>query len=215
MTRSKPAEPPKHVPWVKMHRSLVAIMVAIVGFLSVVYWLSMQAQRTVPNPEVPAGQTKVLEHLRLSPLTGDGKPVSLEDLKGHVVLLNFWGTWCLPCRTELPHIAELQKRYAGHEAFRLLAVSCPSAEETDDVQSLRENTSALLRRLNLDLPTYRDPESATQIAVGRLLGAEGFAYPTTLLLDRRGAVRAVWTGYRPGVETEMERWIGTLLEGKE
>ena len=64
------------------------------------------------------------------------------------------------------------------------------------VLSLRENTEALLKQLDLDLPTYFDPSDATRDAVDRVIGFQGF--PTTLLLDRRGVIRAIWVGYRPG-----------------
>ena len=117
-------------------------------------------QRIAPNPETHAGVGEPLPYLELLPLTGGQPPVGRQDLAGHVTLLNFWGTWCPPCRAELPHMAELRERYAGREAFRLLAVSCPAAGEPDDVQSLREDTEALLKRLHLDLPTYYDRRAA-------------------------------------------------------
>ena len=143
-------------------------------------------------------------------MTGDAPPISLADVPNHVTLLNFWGTWCPPCRNELPHMAELRQRFAGREAFRLLAVSCPPGGQAEDVQSLQEDTASLLKRLGLDLPTYYDPGDATQTALGSVINLEG--YPTTVLLDRHGVIRAVWAGFRPGVETEMERFISTLLD---
>ena len=112
--------------------------------------------------------------------------------------------------TPAVEVRDLVKRYAGREAFRLLAVSCPAAGQVDDVQSLQENTASLLKQLKLDMPTYYDPDEGTQYALGNLIVFEG--YPTTVLLDRRGVIRAVWAGYRPGMETEMERHIGTLLD---
>ena len=134
----------------------------------------------------------------------------MADLQDHVVLLNFWGTWCRPCRDELPHIAELRQRFAGQEAFRLVAISYPPLGQGDDLQSLREETAALLKRLNLDLPTYWDPDNETRTAVDQLIPdavheISGVSlFPLTVLLDRQGVIRAVWVGYRPGVETEIE-----------
>jgi len=80
------------------------------------------------------------------------------------------------------------------------------------VQSLQEDTASLLKRLNLDLPSYYDSDGGTQYALGNLIDPE--FYPTTVLLDRHGVIRAVWVGYRPGMETEMERYIGALLDEK-
>jgi cytochrome c-type biogenesis protein len=189
------------------------LTVAIIVVVAAAYWVVVGWLTPAPNlpkPEVHSGVAQPLPFLELRPLTGDAAPISLADIKNHVTLLNFWGTWCPPCRNELPHIAELRQRFAGREAFRLLAVSCPPGGQADDVQSLREDTAALLKRLGLDLPTYYDPDAATQSALGSVINLD--AFPTTLLLDRHAVIRAVWVGYRPGVETEMERYISKLLD---
>jgi thiol-disulfide isomerase/thioredoxin len=195
------------------HNMLVAIVAIVVV---AVYWVVagwLTPSPKPPNPEVHSGVGQPLPLLELRPLTGDAPPISLADVPNHVTLLNFWGTWCPPCRNELPHMAELRQRFAGREAFRLLAVSCPPGGQADDVQSLQEDTAAMLKRLGLDLPTYYDPDAATQSALGKLTNMD--AFPTTILIDHRGIIRAVWVGYRPGVETEMERFISTLLDEDE
>ena len=125
----------------------------------------MIPQRFVPNPESYQGVGNQLTALELEPLVGNPPRLSASDLQNHVVLLNFWGTWCRPCRAELPHIAELRQRFAGQEAFRLVAISYPPLGQGDDLQSLREETAALLKRLNLDLPTYWDPDNQTRTAM--------------------------------------------------
>jgi cytochrome c biogenesis protein CcmG, thiol:disulfide interchange protein DsbE len=209
MPLSKPSEPPKSPPWVVANLRLVVIWIALLVVAVVVFWMTPR-EHISPNPERHAGVGEALAYLDLQPLTS-GSPVTRADLAGRVTLLNFWGTWRPPCRDELPHMAELRQRYGGQDAFRLLAVSCPAAGEPGDVQSLREETEALLKRLQLDLPTYYDPQSQTRAAVDRLTGEENY-YPLTVLLDRHGVIRAVWVGYRPGAETEMERYIGMALE---
>jgi cytochrome c biogenesis protein CcmG, thiol:disulfide interchange protein DsbE len=213
MPLSKHSEPPKPTSRVIAHFRLVLIWLVVAAGLAGVYWLMIQEQ-IAPNPTAHAGVGKPLPFLELQPLTGGPPAVSRTDLADHVTLMNFWGTWCPPCCNELPHMAELRQRYAGQDAFRLLAVSCPPGDQRDDVQSLREETVALLKRLNLDLPAYYDPDDATLSALRILLKFEQdrFPFPTTVLLDRKGVIRAVWEGYRPGVETEMERYIGTVLE---
>jgi thiol-disulfide isomerase/thioredoxin len=186
----------------------IAIMGAVVIYWLVAGWL--MPARKLPKPEDHSCVGRPLPFLELRPLTGDGPPTALRDIQNHVTLLNFWGAWCRPCREELPHIAGLRQRYAGQEAFRLLAVSCPQGEQGDDVQSLQQETTLLLKQLKLDLPTYYDPDRASQYGLFNLLKHE--AFPTTVLLDHRGVIRAVWVGYRPGVETEMERYIDNLLD---
>lgn len=210
MSRSKQPEPLKRSQVLRMHLAPLLIFAAIALGLLVGYWLLTRLREPRPNPTLQTGVGKSLEYFRLLPLTGEGWPVSLNDLKGRVVLLNLWGTWCPPCRRELPQMAELQKRYAGQKAFLLLAVSCPPTGRGDDVESLREETAGLLEQLDLDLPTYYDPHSTTQNYLGGLINSRNF--PTTLLLDRGGVIRAVWVGYRPGLETEMERYIGMILD---
>ncbi len=210
MVRSKQPEPLKRSQVLRMHLAPLSIIAVIVVGLLAGYWRFTRLHEPRPNPTLQTGVGKSLGYFRLLPLTGEGRPVSLDDLKGRVVLLNFWGTWCSPCRRELPRMAELRERYAGQKAFLLLAVSCSPAGRRDDVESLREETAGLLEQLDLDLPTYYDPHSTTQNVLGGSIDFRNF--PTTLLLDRGGVIRAVWVGYRSGLETEMERYIGMVLD---
>jgi thiol-disulfide isomerase/thioredoxin len=186
------------------------IVISNIGF--VLSHLRPLFQQNIRGPESHRGVGQKLTFLELDPLTGGPPSLSVADLQGHVTLLNIWGTWCPPCREELPHMANLQKRFADRETFRLLAISYPPGGRSDDRQSLREDTEELLKRLNLDLPTYCDPGSKTLSAVDQLIVFSG--YPTSVLLDRHGVVRDVWVGYRPGVETEMERRVDEVLSEK-
>jgi len=215
MIQPEQPEPQKKSPLAVKIFKAILILVAFLIILAAGWWLFksfLLPERILPNPKLHAGVGERLTFLDLQPLTGNKPSVSLQGLLGRVVLLNIWGTWCPPCRNELPHIAELRNRYAGHEDFRLLAVSYPAGGQTDDVESLREETALLLKRLNLDLPTYYDPHDLTLASVDQVIGFEG--YPTSVLLDRKGIVRAVWVGYLPGMETEVERSIGSVLEEK-
>ncbi len=163
----------------------------------------------------PAGQTGPrLAGLELEGLTGDAQNVVLEELSGQVVLLNFWGTWCPPCKAELPHIAAIERKYGDRADFRLLAVSCagdPSAENSpQDIEVLRQTTAEFLSARGIDMPTYADPGHRTRRAIGF-----DYSYPTTLLVDRQGVIRKKWVGYRPGTEKEMEQAVEQLLaEGR-
>ena len=172
------------------------------------WWLQRPA-RIGPNPEDEPGVRDALTYVNLQPLTGRSSPIGPGDLQGHVVLLNIWGWWCPWCREELPHIAELRQRFAGQTAFRLVVVSYPSGDAASDVESLREQTADLLKQLDLDLPTVYDPDGKTLENIKAISDFAGF--PTTLLLDRHGVIRAIWKGYAPGVETEMERYIAMVL----
>jgi cytochrome c biogenesis protein CcmG, thiol:disulfide interchange protein DsbE len=194
------------------------LLVMASGYLAMRHW--PQPQRAAPRPDAFNGvkDKRTLSFLELQPLTGAERPVTLRDIEGRVTLLHFWGTWCRPCRDELPHLAALRRRYAGRETFQLLAVSFPPCSLPVDAEALREETAALLKRLKLDLPTYSDVDGRTRDAADQIVPeavdhSSGVSlFPLTLLLDRRGVVRAVWLGYRPGAETEMERYIDMVLE---
>jgi thiol-disulfide isomerase/thioredoxin len=150
-----------------------------------------------------------LERLELQPLTGDSQPLTLADLRGSVVLLNFWGTWCPPCRMELPHIAEIYQQ-RQEAKFKLLAVSCGESAAAEDIDSLREDTKALLESQQITMPTYADSAGVTRAAVARAANFDG--YPTTVVLDGDGIIRGFWVGYAPGAEKEMQELIEQLLK---
>ena len=151
-----------------------------------------------------------LPYLQLEPLTGDSQPVSLEDLRGRVTLVNSWGTWCPPCRREFPEIVELAARFGKQENFRLYAVSC-SQESDEHLDTLRSETVGFLKESKVTLPTYADENAASRRALAIALDLEGFAYPTTLVLDRQGTIRGFWVGYSPRAAREMAAVIQELL----
>ncbi|NIL98561.1 MAG: redoxin domain-containing protein, partial [Planctomycetales bacterium] len=81
-----------------------------------------------------------LPTLQLRALTTGWGDVQLSDLRGNVVLLNFWGTWCGPCRQELPHLADIYARFGTRKDFRLLAVSCGLKGDDRDLAALGRET---------------------------------------------------------------------------
>ncbi|HVX15817.1 MAG TPA: TlpA disulfide reductase family protein [Pirellulales bacterium] len=160
------------------------------------------------------GVGKKLSTLSLQPLTFIGDDISLDDLQGDVVVLNFWGTWCPPCRTELPHVAELARRYRQNEHCRVLAVSCGSSgpDSSDSLPELQSETAALLAARHIDLSVYADLDLRTRKAVNDAVGFRG--YPTTLVLDAGGVIRGVWTGYAPGDEQAVAELVEQLLSAE-
>jgi thiol-disulfide isomerase/thioredoxin len=85
------------------------------------------AQTTVPRGLTPVPGTPPAPEIALSDV--DGKPVKLSELRGKVVLVNFWATWCPPCRKEIPSLTRLQKLFKP-EQLRVLAVNVGEGEET-------------------------------------------------------------------------------------
>jgi thiol-disulfide isomerase/thioredoxin len=177
-------------------------------------WLALSpasAPRPLGGQNAAVG--KQLPLLSLRPLTFAGDVISLEDVKGQVVVLNFWGTWCPPCRMELPHVAELDGRYKENSKVRVLAVSCggSGSDPVSYLPDLQMETTELLKTMHIDLPAYADPDLRTRRAVKDTAGFQG--YPTTLVLDPQGVIRGVWTGYADGYENQMAELIERLLAG--
>ncbi len=120
----------------------------------------------------------------------DGGSVRLSQLKGNVVLLNVWATWCGPCRLELPVVQKMYDRYSDRN-FVVLAVN---------IDADRRRIEPFLKHYNLSLPIYyAAPEEAGAMTEGGI--------PSTFILgpDRALIDRAV--GYSPDVE---ERWKRVL-----
>jgi thiol-disulfide isomerase/thioredoxin len=144
--------------------------------------------------------------MRFAPLVGADKEVSTSSLRGNVAVINFWGTWCPPCRREFPHLVALGKKLASEPRFRLVAVSCGSNVESE----LRQETADFLQRQQAELPVYWDPDNQARAEVDRTIGFDG--YPTTLVVDAKGVIRGVIVGYTPGDETVLEHLVRTLLD---
>lgn len=145
----------------------------------------------------------------LAPLIDTDDGLELKDLHGKVVLLNFWGTWCPPCRDEFPHIVQIHMKYSDQARFQLASVSCGNGRE--DRSNLDSTTRAFLRSQNAKLPVFWDPDGQTRLSL--MIGAElhEVAYPTTVLLDSSGVIRALWLGFRQAYAREMETMVDQLL----
>ena len=184
----------------------LALLSAVILVYVVVIKSSGPSQTGLTGPEI--GQHVPL--LQLEPLTGDAQPVSLDDLPGHVTVLNFWGTWCPPCRRKFPELVALAAKFADQPDARIYLVSCDGNGDGDK-ESLRDATAAFLKASRVSLPTYTDREENSRRAIAIGLDLDGFAYPTTIIFDRQATIRGFWVGYSPNAAEEMERLVHELL----
>jgi peroxiredoxin len=106
--------------------------------------------------------------------SAEGEHITLEDLRGKVVLLDFWGTWCPPCVESVPELRNLHKRYSKDDTFVLLGISSDSDEE--EWKEFTEKNKMIW-------PQYRDRDRRIQSAFGVR------AFPTYILIDHEGIVR--------------------------
>ncbi|MCU1222062.1 MAG: Redoxin domain protein [Edaphobacter sp.] len=127
----------------------------------------------------------------------DGKAVSLASHKGQVVLLNFWATWCAPCRVEMPWFEEFSKTY-GNRGLYVLGVSLDDGGW--------KAVQPVISKLKVSYPiVLGDGKITKSYGMGDLL-------PATFLIDRTGKIRTVKIGF--GDKLEFEKTIEQLLDGK-
>ena len=124
-----------------------------------------------------------------------GKNLRLQEQRGQVVLVNFWATWCGPCRQEMPHLNALYDKYRS-SGFVLLGVNID-----DDPKAAAD----LATKLGVRFPVLLD----TDKRVSKVYDMS--AMPATLLIDRDGRVRHIHRGYREGVERTYEEQVRGLL----
>jgi peroxiredoxin len=126
----------------------------------------------------------------------DGQNLRLGEQRGRVVMVNFWATWCGPCRQEMPHLNRLYEKYRT-SGFVLFGVNVD--EDT-------RNAAAVATKMGLKFPVL--PDADKKVSKQYDLSA----MPSTVLIDRDGKVRHVHRGYREGFETMYDQQIRALLK---
>ena len=125
----------------------------------------------------------------------DGAKVSPAQYKGDVVMINFWATWCVPCRQEMPKLEALYQRY-NKLGFKLLAVN---------VENNPDGVKKWLAETPVSFPVLFDTKSE----VSKLYKVE--TMPTTVILAKDGTMRYLHHGYQAGYENDYQTEVRTLL----
>jgi thiol-disulfide isomerase/thioredoxin len=121
-------------------------------------------------------------------------PSRVASLRGKVVLLDFWATWCGPCRFLAPRLSAMQARY-GAQGLRVVGVTTDGAERV----------ASFAQRMELKYAMDVDPNGTTSRAYSVSV------LPTLFVIDKRGVVRDVAIGYDPGREVQIEALVKQLL----
>ncbi|MFQ5595195.1 MAG: peroxiredoxin family protein [Anaerolineae bacterium] len=132
--------------------------------------------------DVPVGNKAGMEapDFTLTEVT-TGESVSLSQLRGRPVLINFWATWCGPCRLEMPHLQAAYEQYRD-KGFTVLAVDVKFDDGPEAVQ-------AFIDELGLTFPIVKDETGVVEIDKYNVLG-----YPTSVFIDRQGVIQYIHRG---------------------
>ncbi|WP_444928874.1 TlpA disulfide reductase family protein [Microbulbifer sp. SSSA002] len=127
--------------------------------------------------------------------SNQGGNLRLAEQRGDVIMLNFWASWCGPCRQEMPLLDQLHERYAA-AGFQVWGVN---------VDAQRKDADALLAKIPVDFPILFDGKGE----VSKMYGVA--AMPSSVFIDRDGNVRYIHKGYRDGDEAAYKKIIKELI----
>jgi cytochrome c-type biogenesis protein len=190
----------KHLHKVEVVSGVMLISIGLLIATNKVAVINAWLASWLPNAEVVAGNlegpgVEVLPPIEMSKVeaapdielkNAEGTPVRLKDLRGRVVFLNFWATWCIPCRTEIP---ELNVMFHDLEAQGLTVIGASWNDSVSDIQQFQQE-------IKVDYPILLDAEN-----IGEKFGGIQ-SFPTTFIIDREGRIRYKVFGQRKGVVFE-------------
>jgi peroxiredoxin len=160
------------------------------GLALLLFILVPSLSLAVPRAGEPAPQFKAI--------TTTGQEVSLENYRGYVLLLDFFATWCIPCRASVPHVVEMKRKY-GKQGLQVLGLSVGDDGEQAFRSFVNEN------RINY-------PLAAASEAVQSSFGIR--SVPVMFVIDKRGGVREIFRGFNDESGRSMELLVRRLLAEK-
>ncbi len=134
---------------------------------------------------------------QLTAVNGSKEALSLKEMHGQVIILDFWGTFCEPCKKSFPRLEELNRKYAS-KGLRIVGVSEDEAEDKDKIPDFGQTYGATF-------PLAWDSDKA----VARRYKPE--TMPSSFLIDKDGVVRFAHVGFHDGEEAEIEGELRGLL----
>lgn len=127
--------------------------------------------------------------------SNSGKNLKLSEYRGQVVLLNFWASWCGPCRQEMPLLEKTHNKYKKL-GFTVMGVN---------VEENSTKAKSIVKKKKLTFPVLFDTKSKAS----KLYQVS--AMPSTVIIDRNGKVRYIHKGYKPGDEKTYVKWVKKLI----
>ncbi len=160
-------------------------LIARAGIYPVASLFAIDNSKAQPDPSHPAPNFAI--HLP------DGSAASLADYRGRPVILNFWATWCPPCRLEMP---DLVRAYEAHKDEGLVILAIDDAEAHDQV-------TAFVKEFGMTMPVIIDPQGDVMTAY------KTNSLPSSFFIDRNGIVRVRWIGFL--TPDMLEQSLRTIL----
>ncbi len=186
--------------WFVRTRQWVLAGATIVALIPVVIF----ATRHLPVPKLPSPGLRTMD-APAPPVTlamlNSSAPFTLGSLRGHVVVLDFWGTWCEPCMAEMPSVLKVHRRYQSNKDVVFLAVNPGWHDDTPD------KIRTTVQQKHIDMPIALDNTGAAKTL-------DVAALPTLMVIDRNGHIRMRNTGYSAteNLEDELSGQIDQLLK---
>jgi thiol-disulfide isomerase/thioredoxin len=141
-----------------------------------------------------ADAAQALRQLAMTDL--EGQPQSIGKLSDKIIVANYWATWCLPCREEMPAFSRLQTKYAAN-GVQFVGISIDSADNVKEFQ----------KKHAINYPLWISPESSIEITAN--LGNQARGLPFTVLMDRNGRISATKLGRFS--ETDLDAALKKLI----
>ncbi len=172
---------------------IIKAVTVTVAFFASSYFVSGKS-KTVPENLLPE-ETSVYSEDDLIFIQEDGKKISLSDLKGKVVFINFWATWCRPCIEEMPSIQQLKNKFSNDEIVFIML----------NIEANLTKAKKFMKQRNLNLPVH---------IAGSRVSSSLFknVVPTTLIYDKQGKLAANIQGMRDFGDDEIYRALKELSD---
>jgi cytochrome c biogenesis protein CcmG/thiol:disulfide interchange protein DsbE len=154
----------------------LSILTAALGMWRL--WLGRQQLAEQSKPAMTGPSQALAPDFELATL--DGGSIRLADLRGKVVLLNFWATWCPPCKAEMPDLDALHRAYGETQGLVVLGVNLQEPVDT---------VAPFVRDRNLSFPILLDTDGRVTSDLFHVR-----PLPTTFIIDRQGYIRDAWNG---------------------
>ena len=230
---------PPPEPWYKRNPGMmnfVALAIAFIAaglFVYLPHYLHRSTGADYPTIGFP------IPVFQVEPLSDNAelKPLTSFNLVGKTTLINIWGPWCGPCQAELSHMFSLSSELSKNPDFQYVSVAYPpdlangyeNERTVDGKFVLRINPNIkeqkdLFQKMAVDSAVtagfsgkeiYWDPDGILANALFQSFPAgkqRGIVFPTTILVDNQKVIRAVWVGYTPGMEKQIEEKTKELLK---